>query len=294
MRYGLPYMGSKNDLAERICGILPPADTLIDLFAGGCAITHRALLVGKWRRIIANDITDAPTLFKDAALGKYRDCDRWVGRDEFNAFKDVDPFVRLCWSFGNDQKTYLYSMEVEPYKRAVHRLMFAPDLHSRYWAFREVIRELDRLVPIARRKGEAKEKSLERLQSLERLERLESLESLERLERLESLEVVQGDYRDVAIPDGAVVYCDPPYWNTKKYLHGFDHEAFREWCAAQTAPLYVSEYGFDCDGFAVLAEWERAGSLSSKGVNYTLERLYANKAGMELAKRQMEFDYGEA
>lgn len=273
MRYGLPYMGSKNDLAERICGILPPADTLIDLFAGGCAITHRALLAGKWRRIIANDITDAPTLFRDAALGKYRGCDRWVGRDEFNAFKDVDPFVRLCWSFGNDQKSYLYSMELEPYKRAVHRLMFAPDLQSRYLAFREVIRELDRLVPIARRKGEAKEKSLE---------------------SLERLEVVQGDYRDVAIPDGAVVYCDPPYWNTKKYLHGFDHAAFREWCAAQTAPLYVSEYGFDCDGFAMLAEWERAGSLSSKGVNYTLERLYANKAGMELAKRQMEFDYGEA
>ena len=35
MRYGLPYKGSKNQIAEWIIQNLPKADTFVDLFAGG-------------------------------------------------------------------------------------------------------------------------------------------------------------------------------------------------------------------------------------------------------------------
>lgn len=44
MRYGLPYKGSKNKIAERIVDFLPKAKNFYDLFAGGCAITHCAEL----------------------------------------------------------------------------------------------------------------------------------------------------------------------------------------------------------------------------------------------------------
>lgn len=44
MRYGIPYMGSKNAIADDIVNILPKADNLYDLFCGGCAITHCAIL----------------------------------------------------------------------------------------------------------------------------------------------------------------------------------------------------------------------------------------------------------
>lgn len=64
-RYGLPYMGSKSRIAPKIINLLPSADKLYDVFAGGCAITHAALLSGKWDKVIANDITDAPKLFED-------------------------------------------------------------------------------------------------------------------------------------------------------------------------------------------------------------------------------------
>ena len=47
-RYGIPYMGSKNLIAEWVVGNLPAGGTLYDLFAGGCAVTHRALLSGKF------------------------------------------------------------------------------------------------------------------------------------------------------------------------------------------------------------------------------------------------------
>lgn len=56
MSYGLPYMGSKNKLAERILALMPSAGTLYDLFAGGMAVTHAALLGNKFKRVVANDI----------------------------------------------------------------------------------------------------------------------------------------------------------------------------------------------------------------------------------------------
>lgn len=43
MTYGMPYSGSKNRGAMDIIAILPRARVLVDLFAGGCAITHAAL-----------------------------------------------------------------------------------------------------------------------------------------------------------------------------------------------------------------------------------------------------------
>lgn len=56
MRYGLPYKGSKNAIAEWIIDNLPSADTFVDLFCGGGAVTHRAMLSGKYRKFIMNDI----------------------------------------------------------------------------------------------------------------------------------------------------------------------------------------------------------------------------------------------
>ena len=120
MNYGLPYMGSKNSIAQWVVEHIPGADVFVDLFAGGCAVTHAALLSGRFGRIIANDITDAPQLFRDAVEGKFKDERRWISRDDFLRLKDSDPYVRYCWSFGNAGQNYLYSKEVEPWKRAVH------------------------------------------------------------------------------------------------------------------------------------------------------------------------------
>lgn len=114
MRYGVPYRGSKNKIAQWVVSNLPAGDTLIDLFAGGCAVTHAALLSGKWNRIVANDIGDAPQLFMDAVHGKYANEKRWISREDFHRLKDSDPYVSLCWSFGNNRRDYLYSKEIEP------------------------------------------------------------------------------------------------------------------------------------------------------------------------------------
>ena len=72
MRYGIPYKGSKNSIAEWVIAELPRAETFVDLFMGGGAITHCAMLSGKYKNFIINDI-DArmPQFFLDCIDGKY-------------------------------------------------------------------------------------------------------------------------------------------------------------------------------------------------------------------------------
>lgn len=120
MQYGVPYQGSKNKIAKWVVDHLPAGHTLVDLFAGGCAVTHAAMLAGRWDRYIANDIGDAPDVFLKAVHGAYADETRWISREDFYRLKDGDPYVSLCWSFGNNRCNYLYAEEVEPWKRALH------------------------------------------------------------------------------------------------------------------------------------------------------------------------------
>ena len=120
MRFGLPYKGSKNAIADWVCDNLPNAENFYDLFCGGCAITHCAMLRGKYKTYTINDIADTQELFYDAIMGKYQNETRWISREDFYKLKDNDAYIRYLWSFGNNGKDYLYSKEVEPYKKALH------------------------------------------------------------------------------------------------------------------------------------------------------------------------------
>lgn len=183
-KYGLPFQGSKNKLAERIVALLPPTTHLYDVFAGGCAVTHAALLSGKFKEIHANDISDSVTLFEDALNGKYENESRWISREDFFRLKDSDPYVRIVWSFGNNQRGYLYSREIEPYKKAVHEMLYAATPNERRLKFKAVIREMEKLgvlstpPPISERQsgGGSETKNwlgqYERLQTTERAEQV--------------------------------------------------------------------------------------------------------------------------
>lgn len=147
MSRGLPYQGSKSKLADKIVALFPKATHFVDLFAGGAAVTHAALLSGKFKEVHANDITDSVKLFEDALNGdiaKYEP-ERFRSREDFFAEKDSNPFVRLCYSFGNDQRTYLYGRNIEAYKKAVHEMLYAPTPNERRLKFKAVIREMEKL-----------------------------------------------------------------------------------------------------------------------------------------------------
>lgn len=127
--WGLPYMGSKNSIAKDIVNALPSGERLVDLFAGGCAITDYALKnTDKFSKFLVNDLNGwTPKAYVKALAGGFNDEERWISRQDFFRLKDTDSYVKLCFSFGNNIKTYMYNPELEPYKRALHHIIFWED-----------------------------------------------------------------------------------------------------------------------------------------------------------------------
>lgn len=75
-------------------------------------------------------------------------------------------------------------------------------------------------------------------------------------ELLKDVEFYSVDYADLPIPDGSIVYCDPPYANTTKYKSDFDHNRFWQWVRdlSEHCDVYVSEYTAPDDFEAVWAK----------------------------------------
>lgn len=129
MSFGLPYKGSKSSIAKDIVAVLPGGKRLVDLFCGGCAVTDYAMKkTDKFNRFLINDIDERnPKTYINALNGGFRNEERWISRQDFFNLKETDDYVRLCFSFGNNGKTYMYGPQIEPYKRAIHHIVFWND-----------------------------------------------------------------------------------------------------------------------------------------------------------------------
>lgn len=128
MNYGLPYMGSKSKIVKHIVPLFPPADNFVDLFSGGGAVTHYAMTTAKYKHFVFNDINPLmPKAFKMALNGEFEKEKRWISREEFFRLRDTDPYVAICFSFGNNLSDYMYSKDIEPVKEAYHHALFFGD-----------------------------------------------------------------------------------------------------------------------------------------------------------------------
>ncbi len=284
MRYGISYMGSKNKIAEWIIDQLPKAKHFYDLFGGGGAISHCAALSGKYEVVHYNELN--PLIckaFEMAVNGEFKNEKRWISREDFHKLKDTDPYVALCFSFGNDGKTYAYSPKNEQFKKAVHYAIMFNDhsLLSKYIDVHELNYETANIHErriylqryLKRFKDEVKNycnidsgNVRNILQSLERLERLQSVE------KLQSLEITNLDYKDVQIEEDSVIYCDPPYVNTNDYKIDFNHNKFYDWCRNQKN-CFISEYKMTMD-FKLVAKKCKFCSFSNKNRKVTTEKLF--------------------
>ena len=249
MRYGMPYKGSKNSIAAEIISILPAAKHFYDIFGGGGAMTHAAALSGKYQYIHYNELN--PLIckgFKMAINGEFKNERRWISREYFNAHKGDDPYVAICWSFGNNLRSYLYSKELEPLKKAVH--------YARIYNSYCLLHELGIAEPSRAEPSRAEPSRAEHIERLIRLReigevpgdgvRLQAIESRDRLLTLQeftgnNIIITCGDYRDLDFEDDAVIYADPPYRGTDQYGAEFDSDAFIVWAEEQKPPMYVSE-----------------------------------------------------
>lgn len=288
----MPYMGSKNQIAKWVIEHLPKKENLYDLFGGGGAITHCAYEIGKFENIIYNEKNELVFNGFDMAIhGLFENEKRWISREEFNASKDKDPYVAFCFSFGNDLKSYCYSKRLEAYKKACHYAVCFNDfsegkklgldlsfikgktLNERR---RSLDNELPNYYPELKMLFKFPKRNCDN-KVLLNLEALNRLQSLERLESLQHLDLTNKDYADVQIKENSVIYCDPPYSNTKGYKIKFDSESFYNWCRKQKELVIISEYTMP-DDFICIAEKEKR-SLMCKDDNTTkkIEKLFIPK-----------------
>ncbi len=308
MNFGLPYKGSKNRIAKKILDILPPAPVLYDVFAGGCAITHAALLSGKYSRVVANDINGMiPHAFETAITGGFRNEDRWISRGDFQRLYKTDPYVAICFSFGNNLRWYCYARDLEPYKRALHYAIFwkdtgpwrelcpetadalkkavesEQDRHKRrIGAGRAIVTALKTGLMNGTIDPAVMNKSIYRKIRLENDERLQSLKSLERITDVDvppcapALNVTTGDYSALNFERGGIIYCDPPYKNTRQYhtVGTFDFEAFYSWCEHQANPVFISEYTMPEDRFVPVAAFTVTRKMNTKKSSICHEKIW--------------------
>ncbi len=331
INYGLPYQGSKSAIAPWVVSCLPPGDTLVDLFCGGCAVTDAAMRAHRYKKFIFNDINlMMPQTFLKALSGGFKNEDRWISREDFLEMKDKDAYVALCFSFSNGLRTYAYSPTIEPYKKACHyaivfddwellrklcpevvdaayqalehvddrherRLKFGPAIVRRLKEIGDVrLIDSNPLYSSCHTKKPNKTRPVGTIRDIQSLERLHSLQSLESLERLQSLEshkppVINPfviDYRKVPIPEGATVYCDPPYKNTTKYLVDFDHDAFYHWALTRDYPVFISEYAMP-DEFAPIAIKQKTCSRSATATNIVAEKIFVQRRYADKYKRDL-------
>ena len=259
VRYGVPYQGSKNTIAAWVIEQLPPAEVFVDLFAGGCAVTHAAMLSGKYQRFIANDMTGAPSVFLAATKGEFRDFATVLDREQFQECADMA--LKLMYSFGNSCKSYLWSAELEGVKVNASRMLSAPSMYERRMAYRRFLRALRAYIE---QTGTLPDDAAHD----------GSLQSLERLERLT---VKQLDYRCVEIPEGTCVYADPPYRGTNcGHYGGFDIDVFDAWLACVPFPVYVSEYTCPA-GCVEVANTQKTVTSAATQTNTTTERLFVQE-----------------
>ena len=271
MRYGMPYMGSKNKIAKWVIDHIPASDYLYDLFGGGGAITHCACESGKFKHVIYNELY--PITFKafDMAIhGKFRNESRWISHDEFMEKRRTDPYVAICFSFGNNLRSYCYSEKAEKLKKALHYAICFDDFSL-----------LENLGVKLKRKSSGRIELTKQVKELLKLNNLQ-MQNLERLERLQSLQHLQHlyltnkDYADVQIKENSVIYCDPPYKNTEKYRMDFNHNEFYKWCRKQKELVIISEYNMPED-FICIAEKEKISLMRSSNRTTKTEKLFVPK-----------------
>ena len=305
MNYGIPYMGSKSGIMPSLALNFPAADHFYDLFGGGFSVSHYMIKNKgqRYKHFHYNEIkSDVVELVKRAIAGEFNyDVYKpeWISREDFLKRKETDAYVRCIWSFGNNQEDYLFSEDIEPYKKSMHQAVVFGEFDAlasevlgfSAWPARysTVTKRRLRLtskieeyrkseIPAVLHKYLKPEqlkqlKRLHRVQQLEHLGRLGRLQQLERLERLERLEQLKrlsfysDDYRKINILPNSAVYCDTPYSGTAGYISEFNHADFFDWAASRSFPVFFSEYAVDDQRFKCVYAIDRAVKLAAKGTS---------------------------
>lgn len=92
--------------------------------------------------------------------------------------------------------------------------------------------------------------------------------ALKQIQNLKDVLFISGSYDQLEIPDGAIVYCDPPYAGTTGYKDSFNSDKFWQWVREKSKKndVFVSEYTAP-DDFECVLQIETKSSLSANGMS---------------------------
>jgi 16S rRNA G966 N2-methylase RsmD len=280
----VPYMGSKNkiaiDLLREMLKVKPKAKYFYDLCAGGGSMSFTASQIGL--KTHYNELQTSLVKFIDYIFnrlekglkGQYGlfpdDFYNFIDRDEFMKLKDEDSikgqFARICYSFGNNQRSYLFG-DIEKTKHLAHNIVMfrcEKSLKELNGLLDTDIKTSNLLTWNERRLDFMKQVKDKKYKELERLENLQNLQNLQQLERLQPIFTTSNlSYKEVKINtpiDETIIYLDPPYRNTAKYIEGkdFNYKELDQWFLDNKYTCFMSEYNaphkviFEIDKFSLM------------------------------------------
>lgn len=244
---GIPRLGRKTYKANKILDLIPAGSHFVDVFGGGACITLHALAKGKWDKITYNELSPHVYRLVDELIFQKKQVDLeklcFTTREQFkavlakpeNEYTLEDEIIRLFFSFGYNQETYLFGKKIFQQRMLATRALLYGDSGT----------ELDTVYAESRKQNTLSGKYSVWLKWCRDNGHLEQRKDLKQIENLQQIERKNLDYRELKIKPNDIVYCDPPYAGTETYydVPPFDEEAFINWymnCPAKE--IYISEY----------------------------------------------------
>lgn len=277
--FGLCYQGSKNGICKELFDYMPNGERFIDLFGGGGAMSHYAYLTQRYKEVCYNefneDLVEVIRQVTTATLPPLR----WISRQEFkNPYCPY--FFKLLYSFGCNLQDYFCAIEKEnlyhelyeiiiekKYNNALSCLLKEKDREgfeylyylNDYYSRRKLVSELLNLT--------VNDISISPVARYLRMQNMCNI----------NLTITNSSYKNYVYKEGDVVYCDPPYENTRQegYLTVFNSKKFYEWALSREYSVYISSYKLPAD-FHLVAEIKKP-NLADRNNKVTIERLYCNK-----------------
>ena len=305
----IPYMGSKrkicNELFQKMLEIKPNAKYFFDLFGGGGSMSFFALQIGlkthyneKQKGLVdlINYILDRSKNKQSGKFGIFPDdFYKFITREEFAVLKDEDSikgqFARICYSFGNNQKGYLFG-DIEELKRLAHDIVvfrnenalaeFNQKNNSNFVLSGKKTwneRRLDFMAQIPRASKIEQLQQLQQLERLEQLERLQQLEQLEQLERLPAFSISNLDFQEVKIETPVaetIIYLDPPYRGAYGYLEEVLHSEIDSYFLNSPYSCFMSEYNAPFDSVLEIKKESLLNNTKAEK-KFVIEKLFYNK-----------------
>jgi len=303
--YGIPYMGSKQKLVDKIVPFIlnrhPGVDSFYDLFGGGGSVSLYVVRKYPHLDVVYNERSKAiSSLMQHLKEGGDIPLD-FVTRAEFESkYKGDDWYAGLlqcAWTFGNNQKSYLYGMPIQDFKEALTDLVMtgkgdiewieqtADDILKNVYSNdtkTKLFLNTDRYKTPYQRRIVIARQIPQMLGILQFMPRLEMMKSIRDMPGISAMGISAGkSYDEVPIiGERPMLYCDPPYEGTAEYREGaFNHKEFYDWCMDQKYPVYISSYSVSDPRLKRVKAINTRSLLSKKTLENTLrnyENIYWN------------------